>query len=162
MDVITAIRTEPVVSKFVVQPVADKIIRKIVESGLRAHRNQTSQVWRFIVIRDLDKLRALSECFRYNGHVAEAAFIVIPVTVDLDLIVEGQICAYMQLAAWDSGLGSCMAPIIYPQRLRMLLHIPENQFLNTAISFGLPRQRSAKGKTTQKLPLENVVRWEHW
>jgi hypothetical protein len=64
----------------------------------------------------------------------------------------GQI-AYMQLAAWDYGIGSCLAPIINPERFRLLLHIPQNLIFNSAISFGiLSRQPVKKDPFQDPLP----------
>ncbi len=164
MDVMTAIRTEPVVAEFLEQPVSDTIIRKVVEAGYKIQLPYPSPACHFIVVRDMDKLRALSECARYSGHIAEAAFIVVPIKEDINPFVEGQMIAYMQLAAWDFGLGSCLAPIRDPDRFRLLLHIPEKLTYDTAISFGLLAEpvRKRKAKDSNSLALEDLIRWEHW
>ena len=162
MDVITAIRTEPVVADFIEQPVSGEVIRKVILAGHKAQTYQNFHAWRFIVVRDLDKLRSLSECSQYAGHIAEAAFIVVPVAEEMDDLLEGQIFAYMQLAAWDLSIGSCLAPVINPERFRLLLHIPQNLVFNMAISFGLLSRQPAKKTHSRSPSVEDVVRWEHW
>lgn len=162
MDVIKAIRTEPSTADFSEQPVPDKVILQIIDAGHKAQSLYGSQLWRFIAVRDLDTLRVLSVCGRYSGHISEAAFVIVPVTEKVDSLLEGQIVAYMQLAAWDFGIGSCLAPITDPGRFRMLLHIPASMVFNLAVSFGVPERLPVKVNNGKSLPIQQVVKWEHW
>jgi len=50
----------------------------------------------------------------------------------------GQAAAYMQLAAWELGIGSCLASIYQPERAREILGFPEDLHLRIALSFGYP------------------------
>jgi nitroreductase len=50
----------------------------------------------------------------------------------------GQAAAYMQLAAWELGIGSCLATIYEPDAARRLLGFPQELHLRIAISFGYP------------------------
>ncbi len=167
MDVIQAIHTEPIVSDFLVQPVPMKVIQQIVNAGHRAQSNFNSDAWRFVVVEDLDRLRALSECVRHANLMADAAFAVIPVTNDMDLLGEGQIIAYMELAAWDFNIASHLCPILYPEQFRLILGIPDHLEFNFAICFGIPARniptpwQENTENPIASFPVE-VVRWEHW
>jgi nitroreductase len=71
----------------------------------------------------------------------------------------------MQLAAWEMGVGSCLATIYEPEKARELLGFPDEQHLRLAISFGYPAdeaQISRPPKRGGRRPLGEIVHWEHW
>jgi nitroreductase len=77
----------------------------------------------------------------------------------------GQSAAYMQLAAWELGIGSCLASIYQPEAARKLLGFPEDQHLRIAISFGYPQDESvlnAPPRSGGRKPLNDVVKWDMW
>jgi nitroreductase len=77
----------------------------------------------------------------------------------------GQAAAYMQLAAWELGIGSCPASIYDPDRARSILDFPPELHLRIALSFGYPaevdmlRRPSKKGGRRQ---LDEVVHFDKW
>jgi nitroreductase len=71
----------------------------------------------------------------------------------------------MQLAAWARGIGSCIASIYEPEKARAILGVPDDQNFRYALSFGYPAPNPNPPTGLKKggrLPLEEVVRWEHW
>ena len=68
----------------------------------------------------------------------------------------------MQLAAWDLGVGSCIASIYEPHKARAILGAPDELQFDTAISFGYPAQVLAAPRAGGRKPLDEVVRWEKW
>ena len=77
----------------------------------------------------------------------------------------GQAAAYMQLAAWELGIGSCLATIYEPNKARQLLGFPEDLFIRIAISFGYPLQDDQLDLPPMKggrRSFEEVVHWERW
>lgn len=161
MDTLEAIRTKLAVREFTDQPVSEETIKLILEAGRRAQSSKNSQPWHFVVVRDRQTLRQLSECGQYAGHLAGAAFgvaLVTSATGDFDI---GQTASYLQLAAWDLGIGSCIASMWEPEKARAILGIPDDQRFEQALSFGYPAQpRQASGKG--RMPLADLVRWERW
>jgi nitroreductase len=143
MNVSDAIRLKRAVRKFSDQPLPEETIRAILNAGRRAQSSKNTQPWHFIAITDQATLKALSECGEWAGHLAGAALGVALLSEDpaekfqrmFDL---GQCAAYMQLAAWELGVGSCLASIYEPEKARQLLGFPENLHLRIAISFGYP------------------------
>lgn len=170
MEVSTAIRTKRAVRQFQDKPISEENIRAILNSARLAQSSKNTQPWHFIVIRDRDTLSALSKMGTYAGHLAGAAMgvaIITPppgerVTIMFDA---GQAAAYMQLAAWDLGIGSCLATIYQPEEARELLSFPDKLYLNIAISFGYPSQAEDIHRPPRKSgrrTLDNVVHWERW
>jgi nitroreductase len=162
MDVLEAIRTKRATRQFTSQPVPDDTIRRIVDAGRRSQSSKNDQPWTFVVVRDRETLKQLSECGRYAGHLAGAAFAVALIATPGYDFDQGQAAAYLQLAAWDLGVGSCIASIHEPERARAILGAPGELQFDTAISFGYPAQPPAAPRPGGRKPLDEVVRWERW
>jgi len=170
MNVSDAIRTKRAARQFTDQPVSEADIRTILNAGRRAQSSKNTQPWNFVVVRDKETLKKLSECGTYAGHLAGAAFAVALVSPDpaarwsvaFDL---GQAAAYLQLAAWEQGIGSCIASIYQPEEAKAILGIPEGYFFDVAISFGYPAPEPARPAGVRRggrRPLEEVAHWEKW
>jgi len=145
-------------------------VLQIVNAGRRAQSAKNMQPWHFIAIRDKARLKALSEFGTFAGHLAGAALGIAIVTVDPAvrwsiMFDAGQAAAYMQLEAWELGVGSCLATIYEPEKARELLGFPEDRHLNVAISFGYPADEAllaAPPKKGGRNALDEVLHWEKW
>ncbi|MCC6299923.1 MAG: nitroreductase family protein [Anaerolineales bacterium] len=170
MNVSDAIRMKRAVRKFQDKPLPDDVTRAILNAGRRSQSSKNEQGWQFIAIRDKSVLKALSECGTWAGHLAGAALGVAILTQNpegkfQDLFDAGQTAAYMQLAAWELGVGSCPASIYEPELARQILGFPPDWHLRIALSFGYPAD---EGKLTSapkqggRRSLEEIVHWEKW
>jgi nitroreductase len=77
----------------------------------------------------------------------------------------GQSAAYMQLAAWELGVGSCLATIYEHDRARQLLGFPEDMHIRIAISFGYPEEAEALIRPPQKggrRPVDETIHFNRW
>jgi nitroreductase len=170
MNVSDAIRTKRAIRLFTDQPLPEAAVNAILNAGRRAQSSKNTQPWSFVAVRDRATLKALSETGTYAGHLAGAALAVVIVSVDpaqrWSIMFDcGQSAAYMQLAAWELGIGSCLATLYDPDKAHALLGVPADQHLNVAISFGYPapdQQRPAVVQRGGRRPLEAVVHWEKW
>ena len=158
--ILDLMRTKRAVREFTGQDVPDDVVREILEAGRLAQSSKNDQPWHFILVRDRETLRQLSTCGRYAGHLAGANFaiaLVIQPGYDFDM---GQAAAYMQLAAWDRDVASCIASMWEPDKARAILGIPAEKQFDTMISFGYPAKKP--GKIRERRPLEEIVRSEKW
>jgi len=170
MYVSTAIKTKRAVRQFNDTPLPSETIHAILNAGRRAQSSKNSQPWRFIAIQDGDTLKALAETGTYASHLAGATLGVAILTLDpaqrFSIMFDaGQAAAYMQLAAWELGLGSCLATIYDPEKVRQLLGYPQEWHIRIALSFGYPLDQDALDSPSQKggrLTMEEVVHWERW
>ena len=170
MNVSDAIRMKRAVRKFQDKPLPDEVVHTILDAGRRAQSSKNEQGWQFIAIRDKAILKALSETGTYAGHLAGAALGVAILTPNpegkfQDLFDAGQAAAYMQLAAWELGVGSCLASIYEPDKALEILGFPPDWHLRIAISFGYPADEeklSAAPKKGGRRPLDEVVHWDKW
>ncbi len=170
MNVSEAIRTKRAVRTFQDKPLTREIITTILNAGRRSQSSKNEQTWHFIAIQDKGSLKALSECGQWAGHIAGAAAAVAILTPDpkekfQTMFDAGQAAAYMQLAAWELGVGSCPASIYEPEKLRPILGYPPELHLRIVLSFGYPADEgtlSAAPKKGGRRSLDEVAHWERW
>ncbi len=170
MDVMQAIKLTRAVRQFQEKPLPPEAVSAILNAGRRAQSSKNDQPWRFIAIQDKAVLKLLSECGMYAGHLAGAALGVAILTAAPEgnfqtLFDAGQCAAYMQLAAWELGIGSCLASIYEPDKARQLLGFPTDMDLRIALSFGYPLDESLLTTPPRKggrQALSDLVHWDHW
>lgn len=170
MQVIEAIRTKRAIREFKDQALPEEVVRDILYAGRRAQSSKNSQPWHFVAVQERESLETLSECGLYAGHIAGAALAIAILTPDPDqrfsiMFDAGQAAAYMQLAAWEHGVGSCLATIYDPDKARDLLQFPEDLHIRIAISFGYPLEEEKITRAPQKggrRAADEVVHWETW
>jgi len=170
MNVSDAIRLKRAVRKFQDKPLPDEVIRAILNAGRRSQSSKNEQTWQFIAIRDKSILKALSECGTWAGHLAGAALGVAILTPDPTgrfqiMFDAGQAAAFMQLAAWELGVGSVPASIYEHEKAREILGFPSEWHLRIALSFGYPLEEeklSAAPKQGGRRALEEIVHWDKW
>jgi nitroreductase len=170
MHVSEAIRLKRAVRQFKPDPLPEEVILAILNAGRRSQSSKNSQPWHFIAIRDRAILKALSECGNWAGHLAGAPLGVAILTSDpaekfQTMFDAGQAAAYMQLAGWELGVGSCPASIYEPEKARQLLGFPADLHLRIALSFGYPDDESrltAPPVKGGRKAFDETVHWEKW
>lgn len=144
MNVSEAIRTKRANRLFTAQPISDELIEMILKAGRRAQSSKNGQAWKFLAITNREKLVEFSQCGHFAGHIAGAALAIALLSPDptekfqtmFDL---GQAAAYMQLAAWEAGIGSCPASIYEHEKAREVLGFGPDWHVRVALSFGYPQ-----------------------
>jgi nitroreductase len=172
MEVWEAIRKKRAVRVFKDEPLSEEVVLRILDAGRRSQSSKNSQPWDFIAIRDRDQLNKVAELGTWTNHVAGAALcvaIVVPVsqdgvTPDWKVMFDaGQSASYMQLAALEMGVGSCLGTVYKPDEARQVLGYPSDKTVNIVISFGYPaEQPAAPAKKGGRRPLEEVIHWDKW
>lgn len=173
------IRTKRAVRRFTEQPLPEDVVHAILTAGRRAQSSKNTQPWHFVVVRDRERLKQLSECGMYAGHLAGAAMGVAIITPDAPtdaspaeqaerhawvMFDVGQTAAYLQLAAWELGVGSCIATIYEPEKAKAILGVPQDMRCDVAISFGYPAPSAIRptASAAGRRPYGDVVLIEQW
>ncbi len=174
MDIYRAIKTMRAVRQYTDQSVGEEIITRILEAGRWSGSSKNTQPWQFIVVKNRETLSRLAECGRFSSHLRDAAFAIIIVTeptarADFD---SGRAIQNMMLAAWNDGVGSCIASMHQETEAKKILGIPENLKLQQSIAFGYPRLNvtpTIEGKPLSDVlaalgrkPLDEIVHRERW
>ena len=170
MNVTDAIRLKRAVRKFTDQPLSEETILAILNAGRRAQSSKNTQPWHFIAITDKAVLQQLSECGEWAGHLAGAALGIAIVHPDPSerfqiLFDIGQAAAYMQLAAWELGVGSCMATLYDGEKARQVLGFPPDLQIRFAISFGYPddeHRLTEPPKKGGRRPASEIFHRDRW
>ena len=170
MNVSEAIRMKRAVRQFQDKPLPEEAILAILNAGRRSQSSKNTQPWHFVAIRDNATLKALSECGTWAGHLAGASLGVAILHSDPSerfqiLFDIGQCAAYMQLAAWEMGIGSCLASIYEADKARHILGFPEHLHVRIAISFGYPLDPQDLTRPPQKggrRSPDEIIHWDKW
>jgi nitroreductase len=170
MSSLDSIRTKRAVRQFEDRPLPPETVHLILNAGRRAQSAKNTQPWHFIAVQDRERLLKLSTFGTFAGHLAGAALgvgiITPPPETRFSVMFDaGQAASYMQLAAWDLGVGSCLATIYQPDLARQLLGFPDDLTMLVAISFGYPQDSgllSAMPKKGGRRSFEESVHWELW
>ena len=168
-----AIASKRAIRDFSDRPLEPAHLDRILRASRRSGSSKNLQRWTFIVCRDRDHLRALSDLGPWAGHVAGAAVAIALVTPDprvpeapLSILFDlGQAAQNMMLAAWELGIGSVPATVYQHDLARRLLGYPADHECAYLLSFGYPadptdltRPNSASGRR----PLTEMVHDERW
>jgi nitroreductase len=170
MNVDQAIQSKHAVRQFKAQPLTKEEVLAILNAGRRSQSSKNSQPWHFIAIQDKNTLAELSKCGNFAGHILGAALGVAIITPPPEqrfsiMFDAGQSAAYMQLAAVELGIGSCLATIYDPDKARELLGYPQDLELHITLSFGYPLDPMAVNRPPQRQgrrSLDEVVHWDKW
>ena len=170
MNVIEAIRRKRAIRKYKDQPLPHEVIEQILYAGRRAQSSKNSQPWHFIAIQHRETLAALATMGDFTSHLPHAALAVAILTPDPAkyywvMFDAGQAAAYMQLAALELGVGSCVTTLHRPEPSRELLGYPDDLHLTMLVAFGYPADPSvleAPPRSGGRRPIEEVVRFERW
>ncbi|MEZ4670657.1 MAG: nitroreductase family protein [Anaerolineae bacterium] len=165
MNVSEVIKTRYAVRLFSSTPVPDDVRLAILDAGRRSQSSKNSQPWQFVVVTERALLEKMSKMGDFAWHLAGADFAVLLVGLkdstwnNFDL---GQAAAFLQLAASDVGVGSCIAAIYRPEEAKGLLGIPEDRTAYCAISFGYPAPEAKPNVMGGRKPVEELVYWNKW
>lgn len=168
MDVYEAIRTKRAIRQYQDKPLPEEAVRRILNAGRLAQSAKNLQPWHFIAIHERSILKKLAELGRFSPHLGEASLGVVILTPPPEerfqiLFDAGQAAAYMQLTAWELGIGSCVVTSYDRERVRDLLGFPLDLHVRVAIAFGYPAaSESRPPKKAGRRPFEEVVHWGEW
>jgi nitroreductase len=166
------IRSLRAVRQFSGKEIPEDVLLDILDTGRWTGSSKNDQPWDLVVVKDREKLAALSKCGEFAWHLASATLGVALVMHGKDewtCMDEGRLMQNLMLAAWAHGVGACIGSI-YPadneQRARDVLGIPRNKFLRTMLSMGYPvgpqalRLPANTPLPRGRRPMKDVVNWE--
>ena len=158
-----AINNFRAVRKFTDQPVPDDVLGEILNAGRRSQSAKNTQPWQFIVVRDRDQLKRISECGDYAQHVAGATFAVVIVAPQNTEYDQGHTTAYMMLAVRELGVGSCIATLHHEDKGHEVLGVPVDLSCRYAISFGYPADDQDRPlRRGGRQPLDDLLHFDKW
>src|SRR5689334_7888018 len=162
LSVAEAIRAKRAMRAYSAAPVPDELIRAILNAGRRAQSSKNDQPWTFVVVKEREQLQRLSTAGTYTAHMPASAFTVVlvaPAAYEFDM---GQAAAYMQLAAVEHGVGSCVTTLQDSDAAHAILGVPAELSCRWTITFGYPAETQGPLKAGGRRSLDEMVRYERY
>jgi len=175
-DALRALRRTRQVRDLSGEPITDEQLEAILEVARWTGSSTNRQTWRFVVVRDPDRLRAIGleasgERKGGIGHVAGAgAAIAIVMMTDKptwETYDEARVAERILIAATAVGLAGAIGWVRDYQQteVRAILGLPEDRVLRTIVSVGHPTEAGARPKSAPgqaRRPLDELVYEERW
>lgn len=161
MEALKAIKTRRSIRKYKKVSVPDDLVERILDAARWAPSSKNAQPWKFIVLKDAEVRRRLSELLPYGKFLADApsgiAVIVDP-NVSSRPVEDGAAATEnILLAAHALGLGACWIGsygIANEGKAKDVLGVPSEQRLLSVIALGYadeapyPRSRKSLAEIT--------------
>ncbi|CAN5627240.1 nitroreductase family protein [soil metagenome] len=158
MNTQDCIATKLDIREFSKENVPSNMISTILNSARYSGSGLNTQHWRFIVIKEKNNLKKLSEDSTSGQWIVGANFAIIILTdpkYGFHLLDAGRVIQNMQLSAWDNGVGSGIYTGIKDEKMRKDFKIPPNLNISAVVGFGFPK-KSIPGKKNRK-PLTELM-----
>ena len=170
MNVMDAIKTRKSVRTFLPTPIEDEKLNAVLEAARLAPSAANRQEWRFVIARERETRKKLAAAAGGQEFVGDAPVVIVACAeTDGHVMRCGQPCYpidvaialdHMSLAAVDLGLGSCWIGLFDEKKVKEILHIPDKIRVVELMPLGYPSDPSAVAK--DRLPLNRIVKYEHW
>ena len=149
MTVYEAIRTRRSIRAYLPTPVEDEKLADILEAGRLSQSSANGQNWKFILVRDPDKLKLLYEASFEQPSMGQAPAAIVccgfarrmmdcgqPTdTVDVSIAL-----THMMLQAHELGLGTCWLGHFKDDDVKEALDIPEDASVIAMTPLGYPAE----------------------
>jgi len=173
VEITTAVRSLRAVRYYSDQEIEPAQVRRWVDTARWTGSSKNSQPWRFVTVRDSDRLEALSRLGEHAGHLEGCAVAVAigmrpgphPFATALDL---GRVVQSLMLAAHADGVGSCVAvfePAGNVRRAGEMLGAGDELVIDLAIGFGHAdhtAEPAAGPSPPDRLPVDVLLRDERF
>jgi nitroreductase len=169
MDAIEAIKTRRSIRKYLKKSIPDKIVHELLELGMNAPSAGNEKPWHFIIIKNIEILRAIPKFHPHSNMLKEASLgILVCFDINLekhkDMAIQDCSAATenILIASNAKGLGAVWLGI-YPREERIngmkkILNLPENVIPFSLISLGYP----GENKENQKRYDPSRIHYDKW
>ena len=167
------------VRKYEDRPIEQEKLDLILEAARLAPSASNSQPWRFYVVKDKEKIKALSQKMPLgsqvviNSFIAQAPVVIAATAAPVNLL--HRIASYlvnkrwyyidvaialehMVLTAWELGIGSCWIGWFDENKVKKLLDIPKNEEVIDLLALGYPKETKLPFAKHRK-KIEDIVEY---
>jgi len=147
MEVFDAIKTRRSIRKYKSELIPEEKLRTILEAARLAPSAGNRQPWRFIVVQDIDRKKALAEVANNQTFLDASAIIV--ATGDPEVSARWYekdpmiALEHIVLAATALGYGTCWIGAFDEDAIKYLLKIPANVKVIALLPIGIPDETPA-------------------
>ena len=166
MEVFKAIQTRRSVRKYQSAPVPEEKLKKVLEAARIAPSAHNAQDWKFVVVKDQEKRKALAEGAG-QSFIAKSPVIIVAIGLEPEHLLSSGNPAYainlaiavdhMTLAAVEEGLGTCWIGAFSQEEVKKALNIPEDYQVVALLPLGFPADLL---KSKIRKSLKEIVSYE--
>jgi len=172
MDFHELVRARYSVRRYQIRAVEEERLARILEAARLAPSARNAQEWRFVVVRDPLTREKLAEAAYGQSHVGGAPVVVaacaehdgramtcgqLAYPIDVAIAVD-----HLTLAAREEGLGTCWVCRFDEKLAKRALGIPPGDDVRVLVLVPLGYPADPVPAEKPRLPLESIVRYEHW
>jgi nitroreductase len=164
MDVLEAIRTRRSIRKYRPEPIPDEKLETILEAARLAPSAANRQPWRFVVVEDRERRKALAKAANDQTFIGDAGAIVVAIgdpeksarwhEKDTMIALE-----HVVLAATALGYGTCWIGAFDEDAVKSLLKIPAKMKVVALLPIGMPDEKPAPRRRRE---LSEIFFKEEW
>jgi len=172
MDFYEVIRTRRSVRKFKTDDIPDEVLNRVLDAARIAQSGNNWQPWKYIVIRNRERMKEMLPVCGGRSFIAEAPVLVVAcgerLTVnrggymgDLSMLVDVSISFdHLTLAARAEGLGTCWIGSFNNDGVKKYLNIPDDVQVVALTPMGYPADADAFSERTNRKALDEIVSYE--
>jgi nitroreductase len=152
MDTFLAIASRREVREYDGRPIADEVVRRILDAGRLSGSAGNQQPWRFVLVSG-EAQATLADAVSEPGNVRGGALVVALVVggkghVSFDA---GRCAQNMLLAAWNEGVGGSPNGLADRDAANAVVGVPKDESIAIVLSFGYPaRPRNPESRSPEE------------
>ncbi len=168
MDLQKAIEGRRSIRKYSARPVEDEKLNEVLNAARLAPSASNQQEWRFVVVRDAEKIKALEAAAGGQKFVEEAPVAIAACALPGRRMLCGQptdtvdvsiAMSFLILKAYELGLGTCWLGHFDAEQVKRILGIPENLSVVALSPLGYPAETPAP---RPRKALAEIVHYEKY
>jgi len=151
------------------RPVEDDKLERILEAARLAPSARNLQEWRFVVVKDEEKRKALVAVACNQGFVGQAPIVIAACAIGeehvmacgfrCDIVDVAIALEHIALAATNEGLATCWIGAFHQEPAQELLGIPKDVRVIELMTLGYPADEL---REKNRLPLEEIWMLDEW
>ncbi len=168
MDVSQAVRSRYSCRNYQDKPLEESKLQAVLEAARQAPSAKNLQDWRFVVVTDAELKKKIAAAANNQTFLASAGAIVVACTVSDHVMRCGQAVGpidvaialeHMCLQATSLGLATCWIGSFYPDKVRLIVGIPEDVTVVELLAIGYPADTP---KEHRREPLDRIASFNKW
>ncbi len=150
------------------RPIEQEKLDSLFEAARLAPSAKNTQDWRFVVVTDKETKYQVAETTNRPDVFEKAGVIIAACSNSDDVMRCGQAIGpidiaialeHIALQATELGLATCWIGSFYPEKVRIILGIPDDIAIIELMTVGYP---SDSPKQPSREPMEKIVCYEKW
>ena len=159
MSLIDFIHTRRSIRRYEKKDIPEEVLAQIFEAGRQAPSAVNKQPIHFVIVKDNEKQKELSNGL-FNRFVKDAPVVIVG-CADVNSLLTGKWAIVdatiamqnMVIAAWTLGVGSCWLGDFNEKKVKELLRIPNKWKVVALVTLGYPDEQP---KQKKKKPVEEM------